>query len=176
MVHDLSQQVQAPARSVGARQAVAGLMPPELGEARVREAFPAVHGAPAKLGQKLVRSVFLAPLGWAILGPLFALKYAPFVCTRYTITNRRVMIQRGLRPKMKQEVALKDIDEVRHDTASSDTFYHCGDLEVISGGKVVMRLPAVPEPEGFRQAIINAVKAWAPEKANGPFVPASAKT
>jgi hypothetical protein len=176
MVQDLSQQVEASASGQGGpRQAVAGLMPPQLGEARIREAFPAVQGGLAALGQKLVRTVFLAPLGWALLAPLFALKFAPLVCRRYTLTNRRLMVQRGLKPTPVQEVKLAEIDDVRFDPASHDPFYHTGTLEVISGGKVVLTLPAVPEPEGFRHAILNAVLAWAPEKAKGvPFQAASA--
>ena len=36
-------------------------------------------------------------------------------------------------------------------------------------------MPGVPEPEGFRHAVINAVKAWVPGKAAmDGFVPASA--
>ena len=57
---------------------------------------------------------------------------------------------------------------------SYDIFYRSGDLQVLSGGKEVLKLTGVPEPESFRHAIVNAVKAWVPEKANGPFIPASA--
>ena len=49
------------------------------------------------------------------------------------------------------------------------------DLEVISKGQVVLTLPAVPNAESFRHAIVNAYKAWVPGKAEtGHFVPASA--
>jgi hypothetical protein len=178
MVHDLSQQVQpnANSKTTGPRQAVAGLMPPELGEGMIREVFPTVLDTPGlgKLAQGLVRTVFLAPLGWMILAPLYFKKILPFLSKRYTLTNRRLMIRRGLKPKMRQEVKLEEIDDVRLDPASHDGFYHSGTLEVLSGGQVKMRLTGVPEPEGFRQAILNAVKAWVPGKAKGPFQPASA--
>jgi hypothetical protein len=84
------------------------------------------------------------------------------------------MVQRGLRPKPAQEVALADIDEVRLVPDSFDRFYLSGTLEVISKGQVALTLPGVPEPEGFRHAVVNAVKAWVPGKATGPFQPASA--
>ncbi len=178
MVLDQSQLVHNPAGTpshpAALRQAVAGLMPPALGEARVREAFPVLGGPIAHLGQKLVRSIVLAPLGWAILAPLFAMKFAPFLCPRYTLTNRRLMIQRGLKPAATHQINLEDIDEVRLEAGSHDPFYQSGALEVLSKGQVVMRLVGVPEPEGFRQAIINTVKAWVPSKATGPFQPASA--
>jgi hypothetical protein len=82
----------------------------------VREVWPSVVEAQpglAALGQKLISSVFLAPLGWLLLAPLFFKKILPFLSKRYTLTNRRLMIQRGLKPQPVQEVALADIDDVR---------------------------------------------------------------
>ena len=40
--------------------------------------------------------------------------------------------------------------------------------------QVALSLPGVPDAESFRHAILNARNAWAPEKAKGAFVPASA--
>ncbi len=111
-----------------------------------------------------------------LLAPLFPLKFLPFVCKRYTLTNRRLMVRRGLaRPRPIQEIALSDIDDVRLDTAGSNAFYRSGTLEILSQGKVVLRLAGVPQPEAFRHTILNAVRAWAPGKAPGAFVPANAK-
>jgi hypothetical protein len=176
MVHDLSQQVDNTS-ATGPRQAVAGLTPPQLGEGMIREAWPTVHAfSPrlTRLSQKLIRTVVLAPLGWLLVAPLFFLKVAPFVGRRYTLTNRRLMVRRGWKLRPVQEIALEAIDDVRLDPATLDPWYFAGDLEVLSGGKVALRLAGVPEPEGFRHAVINAVKAWVPGKATGPFVPASA--
>jgi hypothetical protein len=138
----------------------------------VREVWPTVVGvnpAAAQLAKKLVGSVVLLPAGVALLAPLFALKFAPFLCKRYTLTNRRLMIRRGLRPSPVQEVALADIDEVRLGADPVDAFYRSGTLEVVSHGQVVLTLPGVPEPEGFRHAVVNTVKAWVPGKANGAY-------
>lgn len=160
------------------RQAITGVMPPLLGEARIREEWPTVLGinpALASLARRLMQSLILAPLGFLLLLPLFLLKLGPF-CRRYTLTNRRLMIQRGWKPRLiaGQEVALADIDEVRFDPASVDPFFISGTLEILSKGQVVLTLPGVPEPEGFRQTIVNAYKAWVPSKATGPFLAASA--
>jgi hypothetical protein len=177
MVQDLSQQARGKGPA-GPRQAVAGLMPPQLGEALIREVWPTVvHAQPAVAGlaKRLIRSVFLAPLGWLVQAPLFLKKFAPMICERYTLTNQRLMVQRGWKPAPHQQVPLEQIDDVRDDPAAYDPFYHCGTLEVISGDKVVLRLTGVPEPEGFRHAILNAVRAWVPGKAKGPFLPASAE-
>jgi hypothetical protein len=181
MVQDTSQQISNAATDTKApgrlpRQAVAGVMPPQLGEAMIREAFPSVaQSGLSALAAKLMRTVVLAPLGWLLLAPLFLKSIAPFVCTRYTLTNRRLMIRRGLKPHPVKEIALADIDEVRLVPESYNTFYRCGTLEVLAKGQVALTLPAVPEPEGFRHAVVNAYKAWVPGKAdNAHFIPASA--
>jgi Bacterial PH domain len=179
MVHDLSQDVKPSANGQHTpREAIAGLMPPQLGEAKIREAWPTLRGVQsgvASLGAKLIQSVFLAPLGWLLNGLLFGRRFMPFLCKRYSLTNRRLMIQHGWKPAPVQEIALKDIDDVRLDAASYDAFYRSGDLDVLSAGNVAMKLIGVPEPDSFRHAILNAVKAWGgPDKTKGLFLPASA--
>lgn len=178
MVHDLSQDVSAAANGQIPRQAVAGLTPPQVAEGMIREVWPTIRGVSsgiAGLSAALMRSLFLAPLGWALNGLLFGRKFAPVFCQRYTLTNRRLMVQRGWKPAPVQEIALTDIDDVRLVADTYDSFYRSGDLQVLSGGKEVLKLVAVPEPESFRQAIDNAVKSWGgPDKLKGPFVPASA--
>ena len=148
-------------------QAIAGLTPPQQAEARVREVWPSVVDAQpalAALGQKLIQTVFLAPLGWLLLAPLYFKKILPFLSKRYTLTNRRLMIRAGLKGTPAQEIALGNIDDVRLEEGSYSSFYRSGILEVISKGQVVMRLGGVPEPESFRRAILNACLAWAPRK------------
>ena len=167
-----------PAVKITSRQAVTGLTPPQRAEAIIREVRPSVtaHPALSGLARTLIRTVILAPLGWLLLAPLFPLKFAPFLCKRYTLTNRRLMIRRGLaRLQPVQEIALNEIDDIRLDAASRDDFYRSATLEILSQGKTALRLPGVPNPESFRHAVLNAVRAWAPGKLNGPFVPASAK-
>ncbi|MGH7173292.1 MAG: PH domain-containing protein [Gemmataceae bacterium] len=178
MVHDLSQDVAPAVNGQMPRQAVAGLMPPQLAETMIREVWPTVRNvsaAVAGLSATLMRSMFLAPLGWMFNILLFGRKFAPFLCQRYTLTNRRLMVQRGWKPAPVQEVALADIDEVRLLADSYDAFYRSGDLQVLSGDKEVLKLVGVPEPESFRLAIVNAVQSWGgSDKLKGPFVPASA--
>ncbi len=177
MVHDLSQDTAPSANGQQIpRQAVAGLMPPQLGEAMIREVWPTILGvssAVAGLSGKLIRSVFLAPLGWMFNALLFGRKFAPVLCRRYTLTNRRLMVQRGWKPEPVQEIALKDIDDVRLIADTYDAFYRSGDLQVMSGGKEALKLVAVPEPESFRHAIVNSVRAWGgTDHLKAPFIPA----
>ena len=158
-------------------QAITGLVPPEVREALIRECRPSLsaRGGLAMLAARLTRTVFLAPLGWLLLAPLFAARFAPFLGRRYRLTNRRLLICSSLYLKALQEIPLAQIDEVRFDPASVEPFYRAGTLDIVSAGQVRLHLVGVPEPEGFRQAILNACSAWVPGKAKAfnPFLPAS---
>jgi len=148
------------------QQVATGVVPPQLGEAVIREVWPSVTIIPAvaSLGRKLICSIFLAPLGWLLLLPVYFLKVLPFVARRYTLTNRRLMVRRGIKAVPSTEVALGYIDDVRLVDSTIDTFFRSATLEIISNGKVSFTLPAVPDPEGFRRAILDARIAWAPRQ------------
>jgi hypothetical protein len=147
----------------GRKLAVTGLVPPQRAEAMIRETWPGVNDVPgvARLARGLMRTIVLAPLAWLLLAPCYFKKVLPFIAKRYTLTNRRVMIRRGLKPKPTHEVALADIDDVRLEDGSLDPFYRTATLEVVSKGQVALRLRAVKDPESFRRAILNAKVAWA---------------
>lgn len=160
-------------------QAVTGLTPPERDEARIRERWPSIakFSGVASLGRVLTRTIILAPLGWLLMGPFFALKYAPVLARRYAVTNRRVMIRAGWSGKPIEEVALKDIDEVRIQGDANTDFFRAATIEIVSAGKVVLTLPGTPEADAFRMTILNAVNAWVPNKTKQllPFIAASEK-
>jgi hypothetical protein len=158
-------------------QAITGVMSPAAGEARVREVWPSVakSSALAGLGKTLTRTILLAPLAWAMMALFYFGKVLPFVAIRYTLTNRRIMIRRGWTGKPTHETALADIDDVRVVTDGNSDFFRAGDLEIISKGRVVLRLGGVPEPESYRHAILNTRNAWVPGKAaTMPFISAAA--
>ncbi len=146
----------------GRKIAVTGLVPPQRGEALIRETWPGVNDVPgvAGLAQTLMRTIVLAPLAWLLLAPCYFKKILPFIAKRYTLTNRRVMIRRGLKPKPTREVALPEIDDVRIEEGSFNSFYRTATLEIVSKGQVAMRLGAVKDPETFRLAILNSKAAW----------------
>jgi hypothetical protein len=161
----------------GRRQAVTGLVPPQLEETTIRVVWPSVATSPAiaRLGRSMMRTIILAPLAWLMLAFFYFKKILPGLACRYALTNRRLMIQKGWKRTPSKEIALAAIDDVRLDPESYDAFYRTANLEIVSKGQVVMTLPGVPNAESFRHAIINAYKAWVPGKAEtGNFVPASA--
>ncbi len=158
-------------------QVVTGVVPPQLAEARIRDAWPSVASAPAlaSLGRTLTRTIVLAPLAWLLMSAVYFGKLLPVVGKRYSLTNRRVMIRKGWKGIPSAEIALADIDDVRVVTDANSDFFRAANLEIVSKGQVALTLAGVPEPEGFRHAILNARNAWVPGRTFGGFIAASAK-
>lgn len=158
-------------------QAVTGVVPPETGEATLRETWASVASSPgiASLGKMLTGTIVLAPLAWVIMGAIYFGKLLPIFMRRYTLTNRRLMIRAGWAGKPIKEVPLAKIDEVRLVSDANTQFFRAANLEIIGGGQTLLTLAGVPDPESFRHAIINTRNAWVPGKSKSmPFLPASA--
>src|SRR5262245_44804518 len=94
-------------------QAITGVTPPEIAEARIRDTWPSVASASsiAALGKMLTRTIILAPLGWLLMSLVYFGKVLPFSMTRYTLTNRRLMIRKGWKGTPRHEIPLAQIDE-----------------------------------------------------------------
>jgi uncharacterized membrane protein YdbT with pleckstrin-like domain len=185
-------------------QAIMGIIPPDVAEARLRYRWPSVarYGAPAKLGNSIIQAArglvlgvikmpfilaailvlpatilaFLIALSaYLLLAPFFFAKVMPITMTRYMITNRRVMIQKGWSLKPDGEVPLEKIEAVRVVPGSEQAFFNSADLELVSDGRVALTLRGVPEAEHFKINIENAYLAWG--RKNPPkeqILPASA--
>jgi hypothetical protein len=169
--------------------AVMGIIVPEVAEARMAVRWPSVAAYPgvARLGAKLQETanalfrwtldrpapiagllMFITlPLAaaltvpaWLLLAPPYFLKILPFFMTRYVLTNRRLMIQKGWARKPVQEVKLEDLESVKVAAGSEQPFYLAADLEILSAGKTALTLRGVKEYEQFRIIIQDAYLAW----------------
>ena len=152
-------------------QAIAGVVAPQTQEAMIREVWETVaaNHAAASVVRKLISSVVLAPLGWLLIAPIFAkrlLGFLPglsFLTVKFTLTNRRLMIRKGMKPVPGLEIPLNEIGDVRVVIDDNSKFYGTANLEVLrKDGTVAFTMPGVPEPESFRQAIIQSRDAWGP--------------
>jgi len=170
-------------------QAVMGVIPPEVAEARIAVRWPSVaaYGGVAKLGasmQQTANGLFrwtlnqpavlagllmfvtvplaflLAAPAWLLMAPPYYLKVLPVFMTRYTLTNRRIMIQRGWSLKPVQEVKLEDIEAVKVAAGSEQPFFLAADLEILSAGKPALTLKGVKEYQQFKIVLENAYLAW----------------
>jgi hypothetical protein len=146
-------------------------------ETRIREIWPTVARIPivAGLGKMLINSIVLAPLGWLVMAGVYFGKVMPIVGVRYRLTDKRIAILHGWGKSVRAEVQLADIDDVQIDPATVDSFFRSADLKIIRAGNVAMTLSAVPDPEAFRHAILDARNAWVPGKVKTlPFISAAA--
>jgi Bacterial PH domain len=151
--------------------AVTGVVPPQTQEAMIREvwATATANHAAATTARKLISTIVLAPLGWLLIAPVWAMRFLgflpglSFLTVKYTLTNRRLMIRKGMKAKATSEIPLNQIGEVRVVPDGNTDFYVTARLEVLrSDGSVAFAMPGVPEPEGFRQTILQARDAWGP--------------
>jgi hypothetical protein len=155
------------------KQPIAGVAPPQLSEVTVATVWPSI--AATSLGQRLGRLYAIdRGLPWLSIGKLMAVASIPVVLPlffwmlrphssrRYRVTNRRVIVERGVRGHLERAVELHAFDRVEIDVRSGQAWYPAGDLVLFEGDQEVLRLAGVPRPEGFRQTIVKAARAFSP--------------
>jgi|HubBroStandDraft_4_1064222.scaffolds.fasta_scaffold169486_2 PH (Pleckstrin Homology) domain-containing protein len=152
-------------------QAVTGVTPPQQQEAMIREVWEttAANGPAMTMARKMIRSVILAPIGWLLLAPIWGKRFLgflpgmSFLTVKFTLTNRRLMIRKGMKAHETSEIPLNQIGEVHTRTDGNSDYYSTADLDIQrKDGSVAFTLKGVPEPESFRQAILQARDAWGP--------------
>lgn len=153
-------------------QAITGVSPPAAKETTVMITWPSLGGS--ALGQTLgglysIRAGFgniltignliaLASIPLAL--PLFFLNILPWSCRRYRITNRRVVVEKGLNAKVDKEVSLDNFDSVDVEILAGQAWYPCGNL-IFSKNKIeTFRLDGVRDPESFRQACLKTQRGY----------------
>ena len=87
---------------------------------------------------------------------LYLWRLAPGLARRYVLTDRRVLVRKGLDADVVAEaVELSGFDSILVEVLPGQAFFRAGDLVFMSDGKEVLRLPGVQHPEGFRQACLR---------------------
>jgi hypothetical protein len=80
----------------------------------------------------------------------------PFACRRYTLTNQRLIIQRGLTAKDGPSIGLDEFETIAVALSRGQDWLHSGDLVFQREGREVFRLRGVSRPEAFRQVCLKA--------------------
>ena len=150
------------------KQPIAGVTPPDLREVTVMTVWPSVAAHP--VGKFLGRWYAWDEPGVYIFRPghlvallcipislvLYFMRVAPYVGSRYTLTNRRVVVQKGLKAVDGKSVDLDRFDTIEVVVQPGQDWYHAGDLIFTLGDEETFRLEGVSRPESFRQACIKA--------------------
>src|SRR5438309_4412785 len=121
-------------------QPIAGVVPPEFKETTVMTVWPSVakYGLGRTLGTlfdirwpdvyffRLGRLIALASIPVALV--LFFMRIAPFIGTRYRLTNRRIIVERGLTSVEDKAVDLDRFDTINIEVQPGQSWYEAGDL------------------------------------------------
>jgi hypothetical protein len=167
-----------------AKQAIAGVSPPDTSEVTVMVVWPSLAATP--FGRALGKLYDISPgVGVVTIGRLIALASIPIVVTlyfwkliasflrelpvvgslfsflpggmeRYCLTNRRVILQTGLKPKDEQWVDLDQFDAIAIVVEPGQEWYRAGDLVFRKGPIETFRLAGVPRPDTFRNTCLEA--------------------
>lgn len=150
---------------------ISGVVPPAVREATVMTVYPSV--ASTGLGQALGRLYRLkggfGPMSFgrmALLAtiPLGMMLYLsmrlPWAIRRYRLTNRRVVIERGINPQVEQYVDLDRFDAIDVVVAPGQEWYAAGDLVFRRGQIETLRLPGVSRPESFRRTCLEVRQSY----------------
>ena len=91
---------------------------------------------------------------------LFFMRIAPGVGTRYRVTNRRVLVEKGLRAAVEKSVDLDRFDAIDVVVRPGQEWYYAGDLVFRQGNIETFRLEGVSRPESFREVCLKAHMAY----------------
>src|SRR4051794_26845962 len=147
---------------------IAGVVPSELCETTVMIIWPSVAMYP--LGKALgtlfaIRwpDVYFFRLGnvVALLSipialVLYFMRIAPVIGTRYRLTNRRIIVERGLTSVPDKAVDLDRFDSINIDVQPGQAWYDAGDLVFKLGNVETFRLEGVSRPEAFRETCLKS--------------------
>ena len=147
------------------KQPIAGVTAPETREVTVMTVWPTLgaYGAGRVIGQLCS---IRAGVGFLSLGKLLALlliapaiglyvfSLLPGVTKRYRLTNRRVIVQSGLRGVDERWVDFDRFDAIDVEVLPGQEWYPAGDLVFRNGQIETFRLAGVSRPETFRHTCL----------------------
>jgi hypothetical protein len=150
---------------------IAGVAPTEEQEVTVMSVWPsnALYPSGRMLGQlysielgvwplTLGNFLVLASIPHALL--LFFWRLLPVVGTRYRLTNRRVIEERGLMHEAFKSIELDRFDSIEIEVAPGQAWYSAGNLIFKQGAAETFRLEGVSRPEAFRSQCIKSHMAF----------------
>ena len=113
---------------------------------------PNFFGTTVSLGVLL--SVVTLPVSLAV----YAWQLMPFVARRYRLTDRRIVVQRGLTPVEHEAITYEQFDEIEVETLPGQQWLHAGDLVFKHAGQEVLRLGGVSRPQVFSPGVPRSTK------------------
>jgi len=153
------------------QQAIAGVTPSEVAEVTCKVVWPTIGATCAGRWVGRLAAVRLGIGEFFTLGKLLALatipvsltvffwQLMPYFCRRYALTNRRIIIRKGLSAVDAQWIGLDEFDAIEIEVLPGQAWLHSGDLIFRRGNLEVLRLASVARPEVVRQVFLTAQNA-----------------
>lgn len=107
------------------------------------------------LGKFFTLGKLLALLTIPISLTVFFWQLMPYVCRRYRLSDRRLVVLKGLGAVEGPSIGLDEFDAVDVEVLPGQAWYHAGDLVFRRDGTEVFRLAGVSRPETFRQVCLK---------------------
>ena len=156
------------------KQAIAGVSPSKANETTIMTVWPTI--ASTGLGRFLGRlydsnigfgGIFTLGTIWIALtipialGLFFYLLGLPFpwAARRYRLTNRRLIVEKGMTPVPDKWVTLDNFDAIDIEVLPGQAWYPAGDMIFRKGKMETFRLSGVSRPESCRQVCLKAQQA-----------------
>jgi hypothetical protein len=147
-----------------------GVFPADLGEVTAMTIWPSIGSHP--LG-RLVGRLCASRLGAGIftVGNFFALATIPlslvlyfwlrmpYLAKRYTLTNRRIIVCKGLAPRDDKWIELDEFETCEIDVLPGQEWLRAGDVVFRRGEIELLRLAGVVRPSVFKNICQNAQRA-----------------
>ena len=154
------------------QQAISGVSPASVKEVTVMTVWPsnAKYTLGRMLGSlyairfpdilffRLGNLIALASIPIALV--LFFMRIAPGIGTRYRVTNRRVIVEKGLRSLPEKSVDLDRFNAIEIDVRPGQEWYFAGDLIFRQGNIETFRLEGVSRPESFKEVCMKGHLAY----------------
>ncbi len=150
------------------KQPIAGVVPSETAETTIMTIWPSIarYASGRWMGRLFSNKwpdVYIFRIGnlmALLLCPFAALLYfrrvAPRFGFRYRLTNRQMIVERGVSGEQACAIDFSDFDQVEQDVKSGQEWYDAADLVFCREGVEVFRLEGVSRPEPFRQTCLKA--------------------
>jgi Bacterial PH domain len=153
------------------KQAIAGVVSPEEKEVTVAIVWPSIAAFSIGrfLGQlysikagfyifRLGNLLALASVPLAL--PLYFIKVLPVVGKRFRLTNRRLIVERGLTGKEERSVELDRFNQIDVVVRPGQAWFDAGDLVFRKDKTETFRIEGISRVEPFRQMCLKSARAY----------------
>jgi hypothetical protein len=147
---------------------ISGVVPAEFRETTVMTVWPSVAMYPLGRAMGTMFAIrwpdvyffrlgnLIALLSIPIALVLFFMRIAPVIGTRYRLTNRRIIVERGLTSVLDKAVDLDRFDTINIEVQPGQAWYEAGDLIFKLGNVETFRLTGVSRPATFRATCMKS--------------------